>query len=530
MQRFSPSAAEAGLGRWPGGDQLNAGQRAAARLVLSSPDAVVAIQGVAGAGKTTMFGAIAGVLRQEGIGLIGLTPTHSARRELADKTGMETFTVARFLGRYGALAETGGGVAAVDSHRGKVLVADEASMIANETAARLLRVAKALGIAKVVFVGDERQHGAVGAGAPFRYLQRQGAPMARLDQVIRQKDADLRQAVEHFSQGASAQAILALGDGVVETGAGSGPSDLIERAMQIWRSAKDDGVERPIISATQSDRTAVNALVLLDLEQRGEIQSLGSAVARLVSRHMQGPEVRHASNYGLGDVLVFHAALRAQGIKPGEHWTVAGKEQSAKVSLLHLTAEDGRKASIDLRGLRRGDRTPFAVYEPTGPVELKANAVYVWERTDQARELNIGQPFRIVGERNGQIEVQAGDGRTLRLALSDPQLKFIGPGYAMTSNRSQAMSLELDPIGILPSWHANQARAYVAASRGIHGFTLVTDDRNRLVQRLVGDDGINLIASENLRGGAFSLGLLPRSRPLLEKSIVHDKPLPEASL
>jgi hypothetical protein len=445
---------------------------------------------------------------------------------------MQTQTLARFLGRYAPLAEPGAMASgkARDDFVGKILIADEASMIRNDDAVRLLRITEALGVGKVVFVGDERQHGAVGAGAPFRYLQHRDTPTEVLNQIVRQKDADLRRAVEHFSRGESTRAILALGDRVVESGAGSASGDLIARAAELWRESKDQGISRPVITATRADRASINALILEDLERRGEIKALGPAEARLSPRYLQGPELRVAGNYELGDVLVFHAGVRSAGIRAGDHWTVAGKDLSERISMLSLVGADGGLLSLDLKGLRRGDRTPFAVYEKTDPVPLYAHATFVWERTDATRDLNVGQSFLVLGQTGNALQIRTAAGSVLLIDRDDPQMKFVGPGYAMTSNRSQSMSLDFDPIGILPSWHASQAGAYVSASRGVNGFTLVTDDRQRLVHRLAQNDGINLIASENLRPEPVLAPPPPKARPVHEKSIVHDKPLPDISL
>lgn len=530
---LSQACAAERLAARPGGLILNRGQLAAGVLVLSSTDRVLAIQGVAGAGKTTLFGAVTAVAQQEGAQLVGLTSTHAARAELAERTGMETQTVAWFLSRHAALAEAGAKANAEErgAYAGKTLIVDEGSMVANEAAMRILRISEALGVEKVVFVGDERQHGAVGAGAPFRYLIHKDAPIAVLSQIVRQKDQDLLKAVAHFSRGQSSQAIEALGERVLEVGAGSGPKELIARAADLWREGKDEGFVRPVITATQADRASINALILADLSRRGEIHAVGPAEARLAPRRLQGAELRVAANYDLGDVLVFHAGVRSASVNAGEHWAVAGKDAGDRVDLLHLERADGARTSLDLHSLRRGDRTPFAVYEPTEPVQLYAGAAFVWERTDGKRDLNVGQAFEVIGLKNGALDIRTAAGAVVSLGQDDPHLKFVGPGYAMTSNRSQAMSLETDPIGILPSWHASQAAAYVSASRGVNGFTLVTDDRQRLIQRLVQNDGINLIASENLRTAEPALiGPPPSARRVHEKSIVDDKPLPDISL
>lgn len=51
---------------------LNAGQEWAGRLLLGSNNRIVAIQGVAGAGKSTVLKPVADILREEGRAVLGL--------------------------------------------------------------------------------------------------------------------------------------------------------------------------------------------------------------------------------------------------------------------------------------------------------------------------------------------------------------------------------------------------------------------------------------------------------------------------
>ena len=57
---------------------------------------------------------------------------------------------------------------------------------------------------KVLLIGDTRQHQGVDAGKPFEQLQQAGMQTAQLDQIVRQKDPELLKAVEHLSQGETA--------------------------------------------------------------------------------------------------------------------------------------------------------------------------------------------------------------------------------------------------------------------------------------------------------------------------------------
>ena len=54
---------------------------------------------------------------------------------------------------------------------------------------------------RVLLVGDTRQHEAVDAGRPYKQLQEAGMQTAKLDQILRQKDPMLKEAVEQLACG-----------------------------------------------------------------------------------------------------------------------------------------------------------------------------------------------------------------------------------------------------------------------------------------------------------------------------------------
>ena len=63
---------------------------------------------------------------------------------------------------------------------------------------------------RVLFVGDVRQHEAVEAGRPYAQLQEAGMRTARLDEIIRQKDPALKEAVGQLARGEVQEAIANL--------------------------------------------------------------------------------------------------------------------------------------------------------------------------------------------------------------------------------------------------------------------------------------------------------------------------------
>src|SRR5207248_4377832 len=60
---------------------------------------------------------------------------------------------------------------------------------------------------RALLVGDTRQHQAVDAGRPFQQLQDAGMRTTKLDEIVRQRDPDLKRVAADLSQGRVREAV-----------------------------------------------------------------------------------------------------------------------------------------------------------------------------------------------------------------------------------------------------------------------------------------------------------------------------------
>ena len=211
---------------------LTQGQREAVRLILESRDRVVGVQGYAGTGKTTMLRRAASLMGERRV--LGLAPSASAARTLSRETGLACRTLQWFLTRCGEVAD---GVADAQTlgrlrqrYRGAVVVVDEMSLAGTAQARALLRIADRLEVARLVLVGDSRQLRGVQAGQPFRQMQEAGMAVAEMDELRRQRDPDLKAAVQNMIEGEPGEALERLGSNLQEL-----PAEEIARiAAALW--------------------------------------------------------------------------------------------------------------------------------------------------------------------------------------------------------------------------------------------------------------------------------------------------------
>jgi ATP-dependent exoDNAse (exonuclease V) alpha subunit len=179
---------------------LSDSQRRAVEQILSSRDQVTALEGVAGAGKTTSLTAIREAAEREAYKVEGFAPTSRAAQKLGE-AGIESSALQRHLAR--GDQEHGG--------QKRFYVLDESSLASTKQMNEFIHRLRASD--RVLLVGDTRQHQAVEAGRPYQQLQEAGIQTARLDEVVRQKDPALKEVVEHLSRGQIREAIEKLDAG-----------------------------------------------------------------------------------------------------------------------------------------------------------------------------------------------------------------------------------------------------------------------------------------------------------------------------
>src|SRR5579875_2427209 len=177
--------------------ELNASQRQAVEQIFVSREKMVGLNGVAGAGKTTALAVIREGAEAQGYTVEGFAPTSRAAQKLAD-AGMETSTLQKHLAR-GQQPDTG---------ECRLYVLDESSLASTRQMHDFVNRLHTKD--RVLLVGDRRQHEAVEAGRPFTQLQDAGMVTVRLDEIVRQKDPELRRVVEQLARGEVREAVQSL--------------------------------------------------------------------------------------------------------------------------------------------------------------------------------------------------------------------------------------------------------------------------------------------------------------------------------
>ena len=446
--------------------ELSGAQPSAAENLFLSREKIVGMDGIAGAGKTTVLSVIREGAIADGYRVEGFAPMSRAAQKLSE-AGRETSTLQKHLAR-GEQPDMG-------EKRSYVL--DESSLASTRRMHDFVNHLHSND--RVLLVGDPRQHEAVEAGRPFAQLQDAGMVTVRLEETLRPKDPELKRVVEQLARGHVYEAVESLD----RQGRVHEIPDHDKRIAAIAREYSSSPARSLVVSPDNRSRMEINQRIHAELQGRGIAQNTEHHVRTLVPRQeMTGADRTWAERYKVGDVLRYARASKESGIGKGEYACVKAIDSAA--NRLKVELQDGTERTYDprrqqgvtvyredQRALSGGDRA-----QPTAP----ANDLKMANRELATLE-SIGG--------NGRLHLKMDDGRSVQ--FDSIRLLHLDYGYAVTSHSSQGETDDRVLIHIDTDLGAkvllNGRMAYVAISRGVHDAQIFTNDAAKLRHELSRD-------------------------------------------
>jgi len=444
---------------------LNEGQAASVRMILTSEDRFVGIQGIAGAGKSHMMSRTVRAIKERaaeeagkaGYEVIGLAP-YAAQNKALQELGMASSTLASFLARKKAQE-------AVNPKT--IVFLDEASVVPAHQMEHLMKIIETRG-ARLVLVGDRKQTQAVEAGKPFEQLQDAGMRVSYLTEIVRQKNATIKAAVVSAAEDKIAKAVALLRDHTTEIG------DHEQRYKAIAkRYASLTPSERAstlIVAGTNEARQKINN----EIRQRLGLGSSGDDVNTLERIDMTRAEIKSARSYERGQVLVPDRDYKV-GLRKGEQYSVVGVNVADNV----LRVRDQQGVELAFNPTSASQLRAFTI----NTIKLAVDEPVTITRNDPTTGLRNGEQCRVVGVDGAAVTIERKDGTRMALAR--------GVGlhlrYAYTSTVHSAQGLTNDRVLIdanTSSLTANRAVFYVAVSRPRHHIEVFTNDKERLAKAM----------------------------------------------
>jgi conjugative relaxase-like TrwC/TraI family protein len=435
---------------------FNKGQQAAVAHALGSRDRVIVIRGVAGTGKTTLEQEIGEALAEAGKPVVALAQSVKASREvLRNEAGFAAAdTVAKFL-KDEPMQQ---------SVRGGVILVDEASQLGTREMLKVFEVAERKN-ARVLLVGDRRQHRSVTAGEPLKLLEEKaGLKVAEVTEILRQQ-GDYKKAAKALSEGRTEDAWAELDKlgWIKEVPDGERYRQLADAYLAGSAEKTRDGMLKTalVVSPTHAEGERITSAIREGLKAQGRLANENS-LTTWIPCHLTDAQKTDPTQFEPGDLIQFHQ--NAPGYVKGSR----------------VLMDDTTRPPVELAGR-------FEVYRPRQLPLAVGDRVRVTaggKTKDGKHRLSNGSLFTVEGfTKGGDLVVDHG-------WVIDREFGHLTHGYCVTSHASQGVTVHKVFIGIssesLPA--TNQRAAYVAITRGKEMVQLFTDDKEELLQAMCRPD------------------------------------------
>ena len=489
---------------------LTLGQKDSAKLILTSKDRVVAVQGTAGTGKTTMLKQVKDIANENGIQLLGLAPTKAASDVLSEAVGIDGKTLKSFTMKYEGVAKGRGtkeGIAKMKEELGnKLVILDEASLASSKEIKNLLTVAKRLDF-KVAMIGDVKQQHGVEAGKPFYYLQEHGMNTAIQRDIKRQEaGSDLLKAVYQSekavdSESASKsiyQALKAIGNNNitdvsqlknVEADLGKKEfepvtnKDLAGKVCERWKELKDKSNDILVIAPSNDLRDKISESM-----RAHYISGESESISVYTNTYKTKAQVSDLREYNGQEIVSFEKDIKNLGIKAGDVFKIDKiNHRSDKDNIDLVRIGDNKKINWDPT-----KNNEFVTLYDCKNIDIAAGEKIRWTKNSKKHSfITNGETATIESIGSKKITIKSAQGQSRTISKED--IRFMDYGYTSSTYSSQGKTSDY-VIGIVRAKEkfltlSHQRSFYVILSRAAKNVHLVIDNYKDLIASLGKKDG-----------------------------------------
>lgn len=281
------------------------GEQADAVSAATAGSAIAVIEGAAGSGKTTSLRPIVEAHRAAGYTVLGSATAWRIAHQLRDDLGIEARATDSWL------AARGAGQTFLDDRT--LLVVDEAGQLSSRQMHAVLTGVERAG-AKLVLVGDRRQLQPIGAGGALSIVAR-ATEVARVDQVVRQREEWARQATMALAAGKTSEALQAYaGRGHVHLHAGAKAA--VKAMADAWEAAVS-GEQILLLARTNGQVREINNEIRSRMRAGGMLRGSDISIDAVT-----GSGQPYQLNLAVGDAIRFLVRHDGLGVINGTTGTV----------------------------------------------------------------------------------------------------------------------------------------------------------------------------------------------------------------
>lgn len=454
-------------------------QAAAASLALASTDKVVAVQGRAGAGKSTMLNAMARVAEGEGKRVLGLAVQNKMVSDLKDGAGIEAQSISSFVNAH---IKKAGEDVAEQTLKDTLLVVDESSMVSNKQMVDVMTIAQKLGAERLVLVGDRKQLLAVEAGKSFEVLQKAGTRTAIMDTNLRQQTDQLRAVASLAGKGHSGLALKVLGDKV------TAHDDPSSAAAKAWLALPgEERARTSLLASGRAARSNMNEIVQSGLKADGTLGKDAARIVTFVPQNLTREELRKPASYEPGLSLEVGFKVRGINLARGTYDIIAN-DGKGKVT---LKDRDGKTRTIKPERIKPNQKQLRLEIGEKKQLEIHKGETIRWGSNDKARGLYGSDLASVVSIERDSVTIRNAKGDDVTMPKSDPMLARIDLGYAMNAHMAQGITRDrvIASMNSREGMLANQRLFNVSVTRERQDLQVFTDSPDKLAEAMKNNPG-----------------------------------------
>lgn len=428
-------------------------QAIAVKEIIANNDFCQIFRGIAGSGKTTTLQVLNKTLEDSKKNIIYLAPSRAAVNVLKDEGFKNASTATQFLLDTN---KNDGRKAKLTIKSNDVIVIDEASMLSMQTGHQLLTIAQNAN-ARVVLVGDSKQHVAVDAGDFLRVLENHAnIKITELTEIRRQQPEDYKLAISTMATGQTANGLQVLNQmGCIK----ECQAKYLDNAALAYAKKIVNGNSAILVAPTHREIDSITSIVRSHLKKANIINENSGVLQREIFYDYQysNAQKNDIGNYQAGMMIVY------QDFRTKEKSNIKIQEIVAEENLLKL--DDGRKIKVSSRNIQSVGVAKELEICPGDKLLITANV----------KELNLtnGDFVDVKAIYDGKIYTNKGV-----LPLYFKNFKY---GYAVTSHKSQGQTA--DSV-IFAAEKVDAKSCYVGASRGRQTIEIFTPDFNNLLNNV----------------------------------------------
>lgn len=478
---------------------LTKGQAAAATAILTTKDRFINIQGFAGTGKTFMLEEIKEQASKQNIKIIGMAPSNAAANLLEKETGIQSKTVQKHLleGLQNINQPKKQDPGQIQEPKQKELwVIDEASFISTKQALNIAKLATKHDV-QVVSLGDSKQLAGVEAGKPFAISQQKkyGLTTVKMDEIIRQKNIALKQAVYSATKGDVKTAFAQINKNIIQVQDKEGSDEPVLRReimanTYLSMSAKDRN-NTLVISPANEDRFDVNNHIREGLKLEGSLGQKSIQTTNLVNKNLTIEAKTKSYNYYKDQVVRFNRGNKKLGIEKNTYLKVSSTNHDKNELVL---VDKNNQNPIVWNPKKNSSRSIEVYFE--NKREISNNDVLFWRRSggEKNSKRYTNEKIKILSVNRltkGVKYVDLSTGESKHMNLKDFKNKHWEYAYCLTAHQAQGQTSDKVLIN-LESWRgklSNQQAFYVEISRAKEEAIIFTDDKDKIQRQLTTKTG-----------------------------------------